>query len=172
MIIKTSSQGRSWAAVAALARHLLSQENERAEVVELRGVAGSLVEALEDMRALSLGTRSRRPLLHASISVPPAEAQQLTMAHWIKAADELEAVHGLNGHQRAVVLHVKTDAKGQRRPHLHIVWNRVDAQTLKVVHDGWGYRKNEEAARRLERRFGLMTVGGVHTRSLESFRLK
>lgn len=164
MIIKTSSQGASRAAVAALARHLLSNENEAAEVVELRGVVGPLADALEEMRAVSLGTRSRRPLLHASINVPPDEAARLTADQWGQAADTLENALGLAGHQRALVMHVKRDAKGQLRRHLHVVWNRVDAVSLKVVHDGWGFRKNEEVARTLELLWNLRAVTGVHTR--------
>lgn len=158
MIIKTSNQGRSRASVAALAAHLLSHENEKAAVIEMRGVTGSLADALEDMRALSLGTRSRRPLMHASISLSPAEAQKFTIAQWVEAANALETAHGLTGHQRAVVLHIKPDAKGRSRPHLHVVWNRVNAETLQVAHDGWGYRKNMGVARHMERRFGLMAV--------------
>lgn len=79
MIIKGSSRGGSAADVDRLARHLLARENEVAEVVEIRGtVATHLAGALAEMREVSLGGRTRRPLYHGSINLDAAEAATMT----------------------------------------------------------------------------------------------
>jgi hypothetical protein len=137
---------------------LLARENEVAEVVEIRGVVGTgLDDVLAQMREISLGGRTRRPLYHASIS-PEANAN-LTREQWAEAADELERGLGLSGHQRAIVRHVK---KG--REHIHVVWNRVNLLTLRAVHDGQSYTKHEACARLLEDKFCLPATLGVHSR--------
>lgn len=160
MIIKGSSRGGSRSDAVRLARHLLSDENEVAVVLELRGVgATDLPGVIEEMRAVSLATRSRRPLYHASISPDADEARRMTPRQWSEAVDELERRLGLVGHQRAVVRHVKNG-----RAHVHAVWSRIDPATLKVVHDGGNYRKHEECARALERRWRHRPVIGAHTR--------
>ncbi len=143
-----------------LARHLLAQENEATDVIEIRGVVActSLAEALHEMRAISLGTRSRRPLYHASINLDRAEAG-LTDGQWLGAVDELERHLGLVGHARAVLRHVK-----RGRAHVHCVWSRIDPITLRVVHDSQNYLRHERCARELERRWRLNPVTGVHTR--------
>ena len=160
MIIKGSARGQSSADATALARHLLAAENASVAVLELRGVAAiRLPEALAEMRALSLGTRTRRALYHASINPDRDEAPGLTDRQWFEAADELERRLGMTGHQRAVVRHVKNG-----RAHVHVVWGRVNPVTFRVAHDGQNYRRHEECARALERRWRLRPVMGVHTR--------
>jgi hypothetical protein len=160
MIIKGSSRGGSQSDAVLLAQHLLAAENERVAILELRGVgATDLSGAIEEMRALSLATRSRRPLYHASISVTPEESHRIPLRQWMAAADELERRLGLAGHQRAVVQHAK-----HGRKHIHIVWSRIDPATLRVTHDGQTYRKHEQCARALEQRWRLKPVIGAHTR--------
>lgn len=160
MIIKGSSRGGSRTDAVRLARHLLADENEAVTVLELRGVsADNLPGAIEEMRALSLATRSRRPLYHSSLSPALDEARQLTTRQWVEAADELERYLGLQGHQRALVQHTK-----HGRRHVHVVWNRVDPVTLRISHDSQNYRKHEECARALERRWRHKPVLGAHTR--------
>lgn len=160
MIIKGSARGQSASDVDKLARHLTAAENEAVRVLELKGIgAVSLPEALESMFALSLATRTRRALYHASISVTPDESRRMTPEQWTLAADALERHLGLAGHQRALVQHIK---KG--RIHLHVVWSRVHPDTLKVAHDGHTYAKHEACARALEQRWRLKPVIGAHSR--------
>ena len=160
MIIKGSSRGGSQSDAVRLARHLLAAENERVAILELRGVGSTdLSGAIEEMRAISLATRSQRPIYHASISPSADEARAFGGRQWISAADELERRLGLTGHQRAIVRHVKNG-----RPHVHIVWSRIDPATLRVTHDGQTYRKHEACARALEQRWRLKPVTGAHTR--------
>ena len=160
MIIKGSSRGQSAADTLALARHLMAKENEKVEVLQIHGVtAAVLPAALEEMRLVTLGTRARRGLYHASISLDRKEALTMGHARWLEAADELERRLGMHGHQRAVVIHVK-----RGREHIHVVWCRVHPKTLRLARDSQNYRKHEETSRALEANWGLREVVGVHTR--------
>src|SRR6201999_2978437 len=58
---------------------------------------------------------------------------------------------------REVVMHVK-----HGREHVHVVWNRVDLETMRTVRDSHNYRKHEIVARELEREFGHERVQGAH----------
>ena len=160
MIIKGSSRGGSDADVNKLARHLLAKENETAVVLEMRAVAAQDVAgALLEMRSVTLGTRSRRALYHASLSLPAEEAFSLDNPLWMEAADTLEQHLGLNGHQRVVVGHQK---KGRR--HIHVIWCRANPVTLRITSDSHNYRKHEAASRELESRWHSCPVIGVHSR--------
>lgn len=48
------------------------------------------------------------------------------------------------------------------REHIHIVWSRIDLERMRSVSDSHNYRKHEEVARDLERRFGHERVQGAH----------
>lgn len=153
MIIK----GKSRTGPAALAAHLGNAEkNERVTLLETWGtVAQDLRGALIEMDAYGLATRCTRPLYHAAIS--PEPPHRLTPEQWAEAINELEAKLGLTGHARAVVMHEKLG-----REHIHIVWARIDLEKLRSVSDSHNYRKHEEVARELERRFGHERVQGAH----------
>lgn len=111
------------------------------------------------MRLVTMGTRVRHALYHASINIDRDEAPELGRARWLEAADELEQRLGMSGHQRAVVRHIK-----RGREHIHIVWCRVHPVTLRLVRDGQNYRKHEKCSRELEERWRLRPVIGAHTR--------
>jgi hypothetical protein len=153
MIIK----GKSRSGPAALAAHLGNAEkNERVSLLETRGtVADDLRGALVEMDALAVGTRCEKPLYHAAIS--PEPPHRLSPEQRAEAIEALEAKLGLVGHARVVVLHEKLG-----REHLHIVWSRIDLDRMKSVSDSHNYRKHEEVARDLERRFGHERVQGAH----------
>ena len=161
MIIKGSSRGQSQTDTLALAKHLLSRENEDVEVLELSLIGStSLPDALEEMRLVGLGSRARKLLYHASISLDRTEAPEMSQLRWLEAVDALEGRLGMTGHQRAVVRHIK-----RGREHVHVVWARVHPDTLKLARDSQNYRKHEECSRALEERWGLRPVVGVHTRT-------
>ncbi|MBK3734240.1 relaxase/mobilization nuclease domain-containing protein [Azospirillum brasilense] len=160
MVIKGSSRGQSASDVRRLAAHLLAAENEAVEVAEVAGVAaGDLHAALAEMRAVSLGSRTRKAVYHASINVDRNEGAMMTRARWMETVGELEHRLGLAGHPRAVVFHRKHE-----RDHVHVVWGRVDPLTLKAVSDSQNYRIHEECSRALEERFGFRRVIGPYTR--------
>jgi len=150
-------KGKSVAGARRLDVHLKRTDtNERAEVIEIRGVAADdLRGALIEMEALAAGTRSTKPLYHASINTPVHEP--LTEEQWTYSIDRLEKELGLEGHARVVVAHKKED-----RDHRHVVWSRVDLDKMRVVSDSHNYRKHELVARELEREFGHERVQGAH----------
>ena len=153
MIIK----GKSRAGPQQLATHLGNAEkNERVELVETRGtVAEDLRGALLEMAALAAGTRCEKPLYHAAIS--PEPPHRLTPEQRAEAIDALEQRLGLTDHARVVVMHEKLG-----RQHIHVVWSRIDLEHMRSVSDSHNYRKHEEVARDLERRFGHDRVQGAH----------
>jgi hypothetical protein len=153
MIIK----GKSRAGPGALAAHLGNAEkNEKVTLLETRGtIAQDLRGALVEMDAYAVGTRCEKSLYHAAIS--PAPPHRLTPEQRAEAIDALEARLGYNGHARVVVMHEKFG-----REHLHIVWSRIDLEHMRSVSDSHNYRKHEEVARDLERRFGHERVQGAH----------
>ncbi|SOE01526.1 relaxase/mobilization nuclease domain-containing protein [Caenispirillum bisanense] len=161
MVIKGSSRGQSPADCRRLADHLLDgSENESVAVLEVRGaVAEDLHGAFAEWKSVSLASRAKKALYHASVNVGRHEAEIMTEARWQESVDELERRLGLTGRPRAVVRHRKRD-----RDHVHVVWLRVDPLTLKVASDSHNYRRHEEASRELEARFGLDAVVGAHTR--------
>jgi hypothetical protein len=153
MIIK----GKSRSGPAALAAHLGNAEtNERVSLIETRGtVADDLRGALVEMDAYAAGNRCSKPLYHAAIS--PGLPYRLTPEQRAEAIDALEEKLGLTGHARVVVMHEKYG-----REHIHIVWARIDLEKNRAVSDSHNYRKHEEVARDLERRFGHERVQGAH----------
>lgn len=153
MIIK----GTSRSGPLGLAAHLGNAEkNERVQLLETHGtVAEDLRGALIEMDAYAMGTRCQKPLYHAAIS--PEPPHRLTAEQRIEAIDALERKLGLDGHARVVVLHEK-----EGREHLHVVWTRIDIHWMRSVSDSHNFRKHEEVARDLERRFGHDRVQGAH----------
>ncbi len=153
MIIK----GKSRAGPQQLATHLGNAEkNERVSLIETRGtVAQDLRGALVEMDAYAVGTRCEKSLYHAAIS--PEPPHRLTREQRGEAIDALEAKLGLIGHARVVVMHEKLG-----RQHIHVVWSRIDLEKMRSVSDSHNYRKHEEVARDLERRFGHDRVQGAH----------
>jgi hypothetical protein len=150
-------KGGARSGAGALAVHLQRVDtNEQMQVRELRGVAGvTLTQALREMEAHGCATRCKAPLYHASIS--PRADEVLTPEQWTRAVDRLEAVLGLTDQPRVVVAHVK-----EGRAHLHAVWSRIDLEKLRAISDSWNYAKHEQAARDLEREFGLSRIQGAH----------
>jgi hypothetical protein len=153
MIIK----GKSRTTPQQLATHLGNAEkNERVSLVETRGtIAHDLRGALVEMDAYSVGTKCQKSLYHAAIS--PEPPHRLTDDQRTEAIDALETKLGLEGHARVVVMHEKLG-----RQHIHVVWSRIDLEKMCSVSDSHNYRKHEEVARDLERRFGHDRVQGAH----------
>jgi hypothetical protein len=153
MIIK----GQSRAGPGALAAHLGNAEkNERVSLLETRGtIARDLRGALVEMDAYAAGTRCEKSLYHAAMS--PEPPHRLTPEQRAEAIDALEEKLGLTGHVRVVVMHEKLG-----REHIHVVWSRIDLENMRSVSDSHNYRKHEEVARDLERRFGHERVQGAH----------
>ena len=153
MIIKGDPHG----APAKLAEHLMNADkNERVELVEIRElIARDLRGALAEIAAVASGTRCTKPLYQANID--PDARFPLTREQWREAVDALEEKLGFTGQPQAVVMHIKNG-----REHCHVVWSRIRLETMTAVSNSHNYRKHEEAARDLERRFGHERVQGAH----------
>jgi hypothetical protein len=153
MIIK----GESVSGASRLAVHLSRTDtNESVRKGEFRDVAAEdLRGALLEMEALGAGTRTTKPLYHASINTPINE--RLTDEQRAYAIDRLEKELGLTGQMRVVMIHTKND-----REHTHIVWSRIDLEHMRAIPDSHNYRKHEEVSRELEREFGHARVQGAH----------
>ncbi|WP_415402425.1 AAA family ATPase [Tateyamaria sp. SN3-11] len=123
MILKGNQRGGG----RALALHLLNtQDNDHITVHQLRGfLSDDLAGAFAEIDAISMGTRCVQPYFSVSVNPPPEGSAELTDKDFRAAAHKIERAHGLTGHPRAIVFHEKDG-----RRHVHIVWSRIDAQTM------------------------------------------
>lgn len=153
MIIKGKSRGNG----AQLGVYLITPgDNERVEVLEIRGVAATDVPgAILEMEAHAAGTRCEKPLYHASVNARANEP--LTHEQAMISIDRLEAKLEFTDQPRVIVLHEKAG-----RVQYHIVWDRIDLERMRAIPDSWNFAKHEEIARELEREFGHERVQGAH----------
>jgi Relaxase/Mobilisation nuclease domain len=158
MIIKGKARGNG----RQLGQYLITPgENERVEVVEVRGVAAADVPgAVLEMDAVSACARTAKPLYHASINTRSDE--RLSDDQRMRAVDRLERELGFTGQPRVVVIHEKKDRNGDLREHCHIVWSRIDLEHQRAIRIDHNYRKHELVARELEREFGFTRIQGAH----------
>lgn len=124
MILKGSQR----AGARQLAAHLLNErDNEHVRVQELRGfVADDLHGALTEAQAVSKGTKCKQYMFSLSLN-PPKDAA-VGEADFERAVDEAEKALGLEGQPRAMVFHEK-----EGRIHAHVVWSRIDAETMRAI---------------------------------------
>ena len=148
MIIKGNPAGN----VGFWGKHLGRDDtNERAEVMEIRGLLSEdLPGALKEMAAIAAQSRSGGNFMYQANINPD---QPLTAEQWREAVDTLEKNLGLEGHQRVVVEHEKADENGELRTHRHVIWNRVDVDTLRVADMGGNWLTHMRTARELENSF-------------------
>lgn len=142
--------GKSRGNAGQLAAYLLRQgdNDQPPETLEVAGYGPSLKTALECMEEAGRDSRGEKTLYHAQINPEPGHP-----VNWIQAADILAEELGFEGQPRVLVLHEK---KG--RQHLHVVFQRYDAERGTLIHDGHNYRKHTRAARRMEREFGHQAI--------------
>lgn len=124
MILKGSQR----AGAGQLAAHLLNErDNEHVRVHELRGfMADDLHGALTEAQAVSKGTKCKQFMFSLSLN-PPKDAE-VGEADFERAADAAERVLGLVCQPRALVFHEK-----EGRLHAHVVWSRIDAETMTAI---------------------------------------
>lgn len=137
-----------------LARYLAasSKGNERAELAELRGFASdNIFDAFALAQLQAEGTHCQKPLFHVQVRMPQGE--ELNRDQWAHVADRIERALDFDGQPRAVVFHQKD---GQ--DHMHLVWSRIDAETMHAIDPGLYKRKLKEVCRKLEKEMGLQQV--------------
>jgi len=158
-------KGKSRAGGRELADHLLNTEkNETVKILAVNGtVSQGLHGAFHEMEAIASGTQCKKALYHAKISPDPKEPA-LTAAQWNRAIEALRDQLGLADHAYAAVLHRKYGAAHPEilREHVHVVFGRINPDTMLSMHDGHNYRKHELVARQLEKEFGHARIQGAH----------
>jgi hypothetical protein len=157
MIIKGASRSNG----KFFAKHLMNtKDNERVRLVEFKGFARENIhDAFRDMEIAAKGTRCKNYFYHSDLSPRPDE--ELTDEQWAQAVDTLERHLGLEGQPRFVVEHEKEGKDGMNRVHRHVIWQRVDPDTMTARGDSLTYAKHEKAAREIETACGLEPVASV-----------
>jgi hypothetical protein len=124
-----------------------AEDNERVTIAEMKGLyAENLPEAFNELRALAGGSRDRDYFYHASMN--PRVDEPLTPEQWEFAVDRLEHNLGMDGHARFQVEHEK-----EGRTHRHIVWSRVDPETLTLANHWRNYEAHDKTRFELEQAF-------------------
>ncbi|MEM9668889.1 MAG: hypothetical protein AAF950_08180 [Pseudomonadota bacterium] len=153
MILK----GNSRAGAVDLALHLSNEiDNEEVIVHSVRGSASSnLYDTFREWDVICSQTKATKPFYSLSINPDPTQ-RDWTDIEWDRAIEAVETKLGLSGQPRAVVFHHKVgESDGQVRKHVHVVWSRIDARTLKAVHMGNDRYKLKACAKDLAQKFGL-----------------
>jgi len=101
---------------------------------------------------MASGTRCENPFFHVQVRLPKEEA--LSREQWQQAADFIEMQLGFDDQPRAMVFHLKDGGE-----HMHLVWSRIDQDTLRAIDPGLYKNKLREIARILEKEFGLRQIG-------------
>lgn len=128
--------------------------NGRGEIIATRHLASNTPADMADEMALtaSLSARTKKPVMHISISYGPGETPDRS-AMLADANAALKSL-GLEHHQAAIVQHHDRD-----HTHFHIAVNRVGPDG-KAAHDGKSYARLEAALRRIETDRGWSVVPG------------
>ena len=144
-----------------LARYLTYRE-DRVGFVELHNMASRDVrEAAREMQITSeLSSRCKKPVYHLSLSFDPGD--QPSEEQLRSAASRVLKELNLDTHQAVVVSHRDT-----AHPHVHVMVNRVHAETGKAWRTSHDWRRIERALRKLEKEWSLREVPGRHNPSKE-----
>lgn len=143
-----------------LALHLMKPENERVEIVEMRGFASdNLRDAFIESFAISKGTRCKQHLF--SMSINPPQNAEIGDEDYRHVADLTEDKLGLAGQPRAIVRHWKRDEDGVMRAHAHAVWCRIDVGNMKAVALPFHKLKLRDISRDLHIEYGLKLPAGL-----------
>ncbi|MBK1623088.1 relaxase/mobilization nuclease domain-containing protein [Afifella marina] len=140
MILKGSQRGGA----KQLSLHLMNdRDNDHVTVQELRGfIARDLHGALAESHAISKGTKCVQFMF--SLSLNPPKEVVAGEDDFRRAADEAEKRLGLEGQPRAIVLHEK-----EGRRHAHVVWSRINPETMTAINLPHFKRKLNDLAREL-----------------------
>lgn len=139
MIIKASQRSGG----TQLGLHLLKTENEQVEIHEVSGfVSETVMGAMKEAQAMAKGTRCRQYLFSVSLNPPETEAVRVEVFEG--AIAKIEERLGLEGQPRIVVFHEK-----EGRRHAHVVWSRIDAETMTAKQLSFYKSKLQEVSREL-----------------------
>lgn len=131
--------------------------NKSAWYVARNLITDDLEAATRIMEATAAPSRAKKCAYHFSIDWHVDEEKDLTPERAIAAADDILEHLELENHQALYFWHTDAD-----HPHMHVVVNRVDEQSLKA-HDMWKSKeKLERATHEVAREMGFMEVAGRH----------
>ncbi|MFQ5482462.1 MAG: relaxase/mobilization nuclease domain-containing protein [Nitrospinaceae bacterium] len=152
MILKGSQRGGA----RQLACHLFkTEENEHLEIHEVRGfMSDDLHDALNEIYAISQGTRCRQFMF--SVSLNPPQTESVPVEYFEKAIADIEISLGLEGQPRAVVFHEK-----EGRRHAHCVWSRIDTQEMKAINLPYYKLKLRDISKQLYFQYGWKMPRGL-----------
>lgn len=132
------------------------EENERAELKQIRGLkADNLEDALlEIQREAAVRPRLKNFMYHADFNPRPNEP--FTEEDWERAFEIFEKQRGIpEGTPRVVYEHEK-----EGRVHRHVIWARLNPETMRAFPDGLDWKVAHIAAREIEKELGLQkTIG-------------
>lgn len=163
MIIKASQRSGA----RNLANHLANtQDNDHVTLHEIRGLAGqSLHAALLEIDAVSKGTQCQQPLF--SVSFNPPQDAEVKQGQFDAAFAKLEEKLGLTDQPRVVVFHEK-----EGRRHCHVVWSRIDVDTMRAINMSHFKNKCTEVSRELYLDNGWAMPQGLQNKAeRDSFQL-
>lgn len=154
MILKGSQRGNG----AELAVHLMRlDDNDHVLLHDLRGFASdTLKEAFAEAEVISEATRCRQYLFSLSLN-PPADAN-VPVAVFEDTIARIEERLGLQDQARAVVFHTK-----ENRTHAHVVWSRINADTMTAVPMSFFKNKLTALSRDLYLEHGWSLPRGLET---------
>lgn len=151
--------GNSRGGAKGCAQHFMNtRDNEHVELFELRGfMSDSLEGALNEVYAISRGTKCQQFLYSLSLNPPPDE--HVSTAAFEDAIERVEKKLNLIDQPRAIVFHEK---KGRR--HAHCVWSRIDASEMKAIQMSFDREKLQTISRELFLHHGWKMPPGLANR--------
>ena len=143
--------GASRRSVAFWSRHLANdKKNDRAELKEIRGLAATnLKDALLEMQEDARHTRCKNFFYQANFS--PCPHERLTEDQWERTFEIFEKHRGIPPGQARVVYEHEKDG----RIHRHVIWSRVDLETMKAWPDRLDAKVCHAASREISQELGL-----------------
>lgn len=147
-IVKGRSRGNG-AQMADYLEH--SEENEHVYVLDIQGTAHpkNLKKSLLEMSLTSELTKGKNGLYHVQFSPEIGFDRRMPPKSWIRAAQLIEKYLNLSGQKRAIVLHEK-----EGRIHGHMVWERYNHTTGKLIDMSQSYKKHDKARAEIEKELG------------------
>ena len=161
MILKGGPRSGSQKYIRFIRGHLARTDtNEVVSVVQVRGTVASDHHGwFDEIAACARGSSGARALYHLAMS-PHPDDRAWSLEEQLRAVDTTEEGLNLSEQPRLIVRHQKDG-----RNHLHVIWSRLDTETMLLRRQPSNYRQHEATARVLEAEFGLQRVQGAFDRT-------
>lgn len=151
-------KGSQRSGAGALADHLMNdKDNDHVDLLEIRGFMGAtLHDALFETHAISKATQCKQFMF--SLSLNPPKDHVASEQDFLDAADRAEKTLGLDGQLRAIVVHEK-----EGRRHAHVVWSRIDVDSMTAINLPHFKNKLRDLSRDLYLDHGWVLPDGLAT---------